>query len=274
MKEPIYKSCFSLKFDNESIEAEWQKQKQKYIRKMNKIISTALFVVSIGISVGISFYFMKFFNDSNLFKVVLFTSYIAAFVYLVNTILSYCVQNIKIIIYVQHINYILFAFLACDFRFPFLNLSQTNAILFYILFNFEILARVVWVLLQLQGFLECFILNSIQIALIWILYAPNFDDSTFMRSMYNILAYTFTLSVVVFFSYILERQQKNAFFFSLTSVKKAEWFMNIFENMNTGFLSIKGDKVSYLNSYLAKKIKKSKQVADYFGQGIKTDGKK
>jgi hypothetical protein len=161
-----------------------------------------------------------------------------------------------------HFIYFLLLFIFVNFRYTIFRVAKINTVVFYFLVIIEITIRLIWVIVGLQSFLECLMLNGFCVVFMWIVYPPVFPKEIFSDGMINYMVYSTALLVCIVFSYVLERQQKLAFYFHWVAEKKAAWLASVFENMNAGFISIRGDKITYINSFLLKqfyKIKSSKE---------------
>ena len=95
--------------------------------------------------------------------------------------------------------------------------------------------------------------------------------------MYTFNQLLITLKIIRYLS-INFRSRGNPFFFYFQrfSDNRANYFVNLFENMNTGFLSIKGNKIVRMNSYLIKKLSKYRSNIEKYNpmsNRNNTDGK-
>jgi c-di-AMP phosphodiesterase-like protein len=114
-------------------------------------------------------------------------------------------------------------------------------------------------MLKIQGFYESFWINLINLVILSIVYPTVFsrqqNDNT---SYYSMLVYSFFIMMTVLCSYFFDRKQREYFFLNLLDKKKAKWLTSVFDNMNNGFLSFKGNSIMYCNSFLFQKLFKSK----------------
>jgi hypothetical protein len=143
-------------------------------------------------------------------------------------------------------------------RFVIMRLGNIDEIILDFYYLLEINFRLIWVLLHVQSFLECFILNTLSILTIWLIVPFIYPADVYNRGMFNFFAYSCALMSVISFAYFLEKNSKKAFYFHWISDKKANWLSNVFENMNSGFVSFRGGRISYINSSLKKQLKKFK----------------
>jgi hypothetical protein len=141
-------------------------------------------------------------------------------------------------------------------RYALTHYTKVDLVLLMFIFSLEILFRLFWVIFGIQGFIENFILTCISIIIAWAIYVPTHFGNELTTSYFNNLGYTLILFVVMLLSYILERQQKNAFYFQIKAKTKTNWLLNVLDNMSTGFLSIRGDTISYVNSFFKNKLEK------------------
>lgn len=54
----------------------------------------------------------------------------------------------------------------------------------------------------------------------------------------------------------MDRQQKLAFYFNWQAEAKAKWLNNVFENLNSGFVSFKDGSINNINSFLKNQVEK------------------
>lgn len=141
-----------------------------------------------------------------------------------------------------------------------IRISKVDISILFFMFLIDIVLRLTWVLLFIQTFIESFLLNMFSIFTIWLTIPFLFPADYYNTAMTNFSSYSCSILVVIGFSYILSRQQKKGFYFNWVADTKANWLTSVFENMNTGFISIKGEKISYINSFMLNQFKKIRNV--------------
>lgn len=256
MKDKIFKSCFNLQFTKKETEAEYENHKCGLIKKYILLYSFLMLLFAFGTSITASIYLEKFYLRVD-FRITTYTSYFISIIYIVFLIISAFVKNPQVLKYMNYVNYYLITFIFVNFRYGLVNWIKVDIIIFYAINTFEIVVRVSWLLIGLLGFLESVLLNTLIILSNWIYYVPiQRDEFTF----YFLIAHTIVYVIVISFSYSCEYQQRKSFYFILVANKKNKWFSNIFENMNTGFISVKDGKIKYINKFMLENLIKIKSI--------------
>jgi hypothetical protein len=273
MEEPIFKNCFTLNYKKLEIENEYHKKRHSQLFALNRYIIISLVLLNI-ISTILTVEFTR--NETKSFWLLIkYTAIISTSLYV--TLLFMCLfsKNVKILRWCHYLAYLLILFTFSNFFNTLSHKLQMSLYLANLIYVLEILLRMCFSIFLIQCFLENIILNGLTCILIWVLYLPALDENVILTATYAQLAYTAIFLVLIGFSYVLEKQQKNAFYFQYTHAKKLEWLTNVFENMNTGFLSIRGDKITYMNSFLQNKINKLKQPLNKinYSKRTSTEGK-
>jgi hypothetical protein len=257
MQEKIFKNCFTLKLNKPEIESGYQRKREGLIRVYNRYIAITVLLISITATTTNAYCYESKNTKTNIF--INFSSYVTTPLYLITFVICFISKNIKVLIWSHYLNYIVFLFTLVSLVTPLLSLKNINIVLIFFLYILEMLFRMVWVLFSIHSFPENLTLNLMTIVLSWMCYLPLVETKELQFTSYNLLAYSVMYLVIIGFSYTVERQQKNAFYFQFTHAKKLEWLTNVFENMNTGILSIRGNKISYINTFLQTKLDKLKQ---------------
>lgn len=263
----IFDSCFKLSFSQKDIESDYSRNKEKSVSSSLKIVSILIFILSCAASTSISFFYADYADLS--FKVLMVISYFITFCYLIFLSLLFCMRkNIRFYKFLNNFNYSVLVFVSINFRYPLIHYLKVNNILFYALMTVETMFRLGFIVVNLITFLENFILNCITLFFIWVVYPPIGDPTTELTNMLLLLACSMDVLLVILFGYFLERQRKMAFYYSFTANRKAQWLLNILDNLNNGFISIKNKKIAYINSYMLNKIENYKsnykdQVMDF-----------
>jgi hypothetical protein len=256
MNDKIFRGCF-LEFSNKEVEEDFQKMKDEKFTYFNKWIMAFSLCSAIAVSIFQAFYYEKY-NEYKIFQFNIITTYLAVFMYTIFLGFCICSKRIKLIRWMHYIHFYFQIFVIMAFRFAIFRIVNVSPILLFFQYFFEIIVRLVWVILFLHSFLESLILNTLSLATVWIVIPCLFPPENFKDEMINTLAYSCVLFSVMGIAFILERQQKLAFYFFWLADKKAKWLTNVFENLNSGFLSIKGGKISFINSFFLTQMKKLK----------------
>jgi hypothetical protein len=258
-EEKIFKSFLNLDYLNNNIEKEHQINRENLIKKYLKYLTIFIGLLSVANSIQISFFF-KYSFSVNFYK-ILCMSYLFTAVYIVFTTLVFVYsENTKFSKIINFLNYYFLVFIFINLRFPLTRFTEVNLIFFFSLLCLELIFRLVWANMGILTFKQHLILNFISIISIFSVYVPSSSDNERFKSLILMLAITFTLIVSIIFSYFLERHMKKEFYLNYNDKLKTKWFSNVLENMNTGFLSIKNGKVSYINKFLNEKFRKLKYL--------------
>jgi hypothetical protein len=250
MEEKFFKRWYNLKYVQEEIEVAFNSNKKKNIKKYSRIITTIIFLASCLPSIEISFLF-EFFEQNN-FKMIMCLSYFVNFVTLIMTVTTFLSNNTKVFKIIIYIEYYFIVFIFLNIRYPLVHFLNYDIAIMYLLMWIDAVLRFLWMILEINTFSECFVLNGLSIISIWVLYAPVGDSKTLQRNMILLSTYSSCLIIVILFGNIIERHRKKAFYFQYKAERKAQWLDNVLDNMKTGILSIKGEKISYINKYFEK----------------------
>lgn len=262
MQEKIFTSPLNLKMENKQVESDFQKMKIKKFKFFHFKITLFSFISSLSVMIFQYFLYEKF-QDIKFFKFNLIMNSIATVMYLLLMICSYLTNNIQIMKWIDYFIFYFQIFVIMAFRFAIIRATDASLILLFFEYLIEIIVRLIWVLLFLHSFKESFFLNTLSLVTVWIVVTSLFPEKSFNIEIINTLTYSCVIISVIVIGYILERQQKEAFYFQWQANSKAKWLTNVFENLNSGFVSIKNSKISYVNSYF-KKFLQNLKIIDKF----------
>lgn len=254
MEEKIFSNNFTLRFQKSIIEKEYIEMKEKLHKYYVKYMTMLVFIINIGLIILFSIILKENFHLLN-FKILALSTYVFSFIVLSAFIISLALSNnSKILNLINNIDYFILFFLMTNLYFVVGEFLGGIPMITYLLMGTEMIIRLVWVLLGLQGFLESFVLIIIAIIFEWVLYG-NIPTKIPMKDLHLFNGtHSIIMLYVLIFSYFMIKQQKVSFFFFKNANAKAEWFSSVLENINTGYLIIKNGKVFYVNSYLYSKL--------------------
>jgi hypothetical protein len=250
MGEKIFNHWYTLKYSQEKIEVEFNLNKEKLIKKYIRMITIIIFLASCGPSIEISFLF-NFYQKNN-FLMIMSVSYVVNFMYFIMAITTFISKNLKILKIIIYLDYYFMVFIFINTRYPLYHFLNYDIIIFYLFICVELILRVLWMMCGVNTFLEFLTLNVLSIISTWVFYAPVGDPNTPQKNTIVLSVYSFSFIIVTLFSYLIKRHQKNAYFFQYRAEKKVQRLDNVLDNMKTGILSIKGEKITYINNYLEK----------------------
>ena len=253
--EKIFKSWINLSFCNEQFELSYRKIKDEKIKSTIKTYTLLILILAIIASITDSFFYKYY--DLVGFKVTTFTSYGLIVLYIIIYILSLKCEKMLYLRLINYTNFFIMYFVSLTFRYPLVHYTSSNIIIFYNLLLVEIIGRLIWVSHGVLGFAETIIIIILTIITIWSMLLSSLLAG--IDEVYGFLlvsSYSMMIVLCLLFAYFFERSQKQYYFYYFLGEKRNLWFNNIFDNMHTGLLSIKGQNLTYINSFLFEKILK------------------
>jgi hypothetical protein len=240
----------------------------------NKAILVFSVFISLGISILNSFY-LESFSLNKMYKFDFIIMYLLFFTFLIFFIVGLMCKNIKVIKFIHFGNFYLQIWVLICLRYTMITLVKLDSNIIFYMYLIDINLRLAWVLLFLHSFVESLILNFLSILTIWLTIPFLYTSDQFITEISIYVAYSSCKLVVIFFSYIISWQQKRAFHFHWIADQKANWLTSVFENMKSGFVSIKGGKITYINSFMLNQFKKIKtdSFKDNFTKELKTNNR-
>jgi hypothetical protein len=270
MPELIFNSCFDLTIRNKEIEADFQNLRDKRILFLNLKIIIFSFVSSLATMIFQYFYYKEC-EQLQFYKFNVIMCSITSGLYLIFISFCFVYKNIKVFRWINYIIFYLQIFVIIAFRFMIFRVANMSSILLFVEYLIETIVRLTWVVFLIHSFLESIILNMMSLITVWIIIPLLIPEDFYKDEMVNTLNYSFVIFSVVIIAYFLERQKKEAFYFNWKSDKRAKRLTNILENLNSGFVSFKRDKITLINPYFKKILKffnskqdKNKEIDPYF----------
>lgn len=249
MNERIFYNRIKLNFQEKEAESDYQIKKDKILNLCIRHVILFSLVSSLAVAIFQIFYFDKA-KSLILYKFNLISSFSASLIYTIFILLSFFIKNSRVYKWFHYIVFFYQIFVIISFRFTIIRIVEAPSILLFLEYLFEILVRLTWVVFNLQSFSESFMLNTLSLVAVWIV-IPNLYPEIYLKDeLYFTMAYSFVLVSVIIIAYILEKQQRIAFYYQWKADRKAQWLTNVLENLNSGFMSIKEGKVTYINSFL------------------------
>jgi hypothetical protein len=249
MPEPLFENNFHLKLAIKKIESEYQNMKDSKL----SCFSTPIILLSIIFSWATMIFQYVFFQQNeknNFFKLNLVMTTITSLMYMIMILIATISKNIKV---KRWINYLIFYFqvyVIIAFRFVIFQVLNVTPIFLFLEYTIEIVVRLFYVIASIHSFLESLVLNFISLSTVWILITLLIPEQFYKEEMKNTANYTLIIIFVVAISYFLERQQKEAFYYRWQADAKVRRLTNSYENLTSGFVSVKNGKISFFNKYL------------------------
>lgn len=139
--------------------------------------------------------------------------------------------------------------------------SSINVAFLNLAYFFDVNVRLMWSSYYILSFYEIITLNILSIVTLFSI-VPNIStEENLSKDLEALRNYVYFLSFSSTFVYILERQLIICFYCNWIAEKKAKWLSNVFNNMNSGFVSLKGDKIAFINNFLLKYLKNNKSLS-------------
>jgi hypothetical protein len=246
--ENIFRNHLDLRFSNKKIESDYQSNKDKKLLVLFHPISIFSFISCVAIVIFQYFYYDEY-ESVNMFKFNLISTCVASCLYTLLIILVVYKKDVKTKTWIIYIIFYFQIFAIMAFRFTIFRLAKVSSILLFLQYLFEIIVRLLFVIFFLHSFLESLILNLISISTVWIVVSILIPDEYHDDEIKNTLIYSLVIIGFVLVSYVIEQQQKRTFYFQWKSDNKARWLTNVFENLRSGFVSVKNGKINYINSF-------------------------
>jgi hypothetical protein len=258
----MFVSKLNLKFRNEKTEKDFQKMKETKFLIFNKWIVLFSFISAVAVAILQSTNFEKF-EEYVFFRFNIIMNFIAIFIYFIFVFFACFSKNLKILRWIHYFIFYFQIFVIMAFRFENFKILKSASTLIFFQYLIEMFVRLVWVILYLHSFLESLILNSLVILTVWLTIPFMYPTENFEDEMITSLAYSCVLFMVMAIAYIIEREQKKAFYFLWQADSKAKWLTSILDNLNSGFVSIKNGKIKYINSFFINHLEKLKLTSKF-----------
>jgi hypothetical protein len=274
MEEKIFKSALWLSLNNSETESQYKKKRNKQIIRLMPYYSLFFLLLAIGATIVMSVYFEKE-KNTLAFEIRAFAMYISCLFFLILSFVSFLFKNESIQMWVNYLIYF-FTFLThTNYRYAVTHFTSADASVYNLLVSVEMILRLTWIIFGLLGFCEMGILNFVTATVQWSIYFPiGYDSEDFMSYFFFRLVHSILLGFLTIFSYFYEKKDKTSFHYLYSFESKYDWFNNIFDNMNTGFLSLKGNKISYINNSFFQTIHKIGPIRDLIESDISETGVK
>lgn len=250
----IFLNFWQSRFRNPETELDYQKMRDDKLKEYKKIILCSLLLKSVCCSVFNSF-FIEYFNTSNVTKYNFISCYFTTVIYLILLLFGWNSNKTRYLRWILYIIYFFKVLFINSTRSIILTCSNINIVFLNFAYFLELNCRMMWATYYLLSFYELLLLNFLSLAAIFSIvpYISHFETN--IKGLEDLKTYVFILTFVSSFCYVLERQLRISFYYSWTAEKKAKWLSNVLNNMNSGFVSLKCDKIAFINIFLLKYLK-------------------
>lgn len=259
MSDDVFKRWINLKFNEVDVELDFIKMKDK---KLSLFIRPAVIfslMSSVAVSTFISFYIESFITLT-FFQFCLIASWAASFIYFIFLVSLFFTKKLNVYRWMNFFFFYFQIFVIISVRFAFLKIVKVSSIMIFFEYFLEIFIRLFWVILYLQSFLECLILNILSLVTVWIVIGSMYPVESLSEEIIITLAYSVVMFSVIGIAWIVERQQKLSFYFKWKAEKKASWLTKVLDNLNSGYILIKKGKINYINSFLLTLLNRLNQL--------------
>jgi hypothetical protein len=189
-------------------------------------------------------------EDIKLFKINVIMTTIASIIYVFMLFVGTRTKNIKILRFINYFIFYFQIFVIIAFRYAIFRVVSVTPLLLFLEYLFEIVVRLIWVVGFIHSFVESLLLNLMSVTTVWLIIPFLIPEQFYDDEIKNTLNYSLVIIAVIAISYVLEIQQKEAFYYRLQADAKVKRLTNSFENLKSGFVSLKNGKISFINKHL------------------------
>ncbi len=254
-EEKIFSNWFTLNYSQRSVQEKFREKQEREFIYFNKWFAFMMLLAAIAASIVNIILRDK--SDTLSFRFVKFCSWVVNFLVLVIFIVCCWVKNVKVLIWMHYINYVLFIFSAANFRYPIVNFVYSSSGFLMILFlNVEILYRLTWVIYNMLSFFEYVFLNLACVTIIWVYLYTTSDPVKANTTVFNFISYSIQFLLITGLGHIIQRQSKIAFYYQIKSQNQMDEYEEIFTKILSGFVKVENSKVKYMNSVFLNYVKR------------------
>jgi hypothetical protein len=249
MSEAIFENWFYLTLTNKKTELEYQYMRDKKLLFFSTAIISFSMLASWAVMVFQYVYYQQN-EDIKFFKINVSMTTIASIIYVIMLVIGVKTKNIKIIRFINYFIFYFQIFVIIAFRYAIFRVVSVTQLLLFLEYLIEIIVRLIWVVGFIHSFIESLILNLMSVTTVWFIIPILIPEKFYNDEIKNTVNYTLVIIAVIAISYLLERQQKKAFYYRLQADAKVRRLTNSFENLKSGFVSLKNGKISFINKHL------------------------
>jgi signal transduction histidine kinase/CheY-like chemotaxis protein len=255
--ESIFESLITLKLKDKYYEQAYQDKRYEHLIKYNIILSSILFTLALVLTVIFALLNNVMLADFSS-MLVTYLHFITTLMIGVNLILSITVKNLYIQGWISYINYLYIILVFSDYRFYFVYVLKVDFLLYCFVFTVEMFFRKVWFFLGIIDFMPGVYLQVITVVMNYIVFFALVP----LQFQFRFSVITGILTITSGIMYFFIREQKRSFYYYLSMKSKYDWFKNVIDNMNSGFISIENQKIQYFNLTMLKLLSYDKNDND------------
>jgi signal transduction histidine kinase len=243
--ENIFESLFTLKFKERLYENIYQKNKEQNIRKYNIIQSGILFLFSLALTIIFSFDFPSMLKN-HVFATI--QQFISTGLITTNLLLTIFITNPRIQRWTTYFSYICISLVFAPYRYWLNFKMEIDIMIICFLFTLESFFRLIWFFLGIIDFIPSVFLHLLSQLMIYGLYFVPVPMNVHFRFGINACILLLTNIIAYFFM----KEHRRSFYYYHSLKDRYEWFKNIIDNMNSGFVVIANEKIQYYNNTFLK----------------------
>jgi signal transduction histidine kinase/CheY-like chemotaxis protein len=245
--ENIFESWLTLKLKDKFYESAYQAKRYQKLKKYNIIMSSILCGISLILTVIFILKLSSLFDEYSS-KYVTLQHFTTTFIVSINLLLSIFIKSKRIQGWITYVNYVFIMLVFANLRFYFVFVLHVDLIVFTLMYSVETFFRKAWFFLGMIDFIPGVYLQIITIVVNYILFFGIIPLQLQFR--FSVNACILMISTCIM--YFLIREQKRSFYYYLSMKSKYDWFKNVIDNMNSGFISVENQKIQYFNYTMVK----------------------
>jgi hypothetical protein len=263
----IFKSSIFLSFDNNNLESEFEAKKNRKFQKYALLQIGFYFLINIVLVTVNALFLTDLFSRATHYRLLLISSYLFLFITTISLALNFFVRRVNILKWSYYITLIVISLNFFNFRFT-INRIVNYQVINWFSVLFELLYKTIQVTVLMISFKEKLLINLTIIILEWSIFFHSVPSE--MKTSW-ILNHIFTSATYLLFSiliYFIDRRLRIAYYYSFKADMNSLWLKGVLENMNGGFLSVKNNRISYINPFLKLIIEET--LPHFFFQACET----
>jgi signal transduction histidine kinase/CheY-like chemotaxis protein len=238
----IFNSYFTLKYNNKEIEEAYQVMLRTNIKRRNIIYTLLILAIAIACNIMLWYVTSIFVR---IFEYIII-SFILTGILLINLILS-ITGNEKINIIISYLNFYLLLYAEVSLRAFVIN-ANADTVLICLVYTIQYLFILTWYYTCTIDFLPGCLITVAKCISLYVVFAP-LSMSLTLQFRFSINQVLMLIVLILSFFYVYEKRK--SFYYFKTAEMSKQWYHNILDNMNTGFMSINNDwDIQYINKSL------------------------
>jgi signal transduction histidine kinase len=246
-KENIFESLITLKFKERLYETIYQQNKDQTIKKYNIIQSSILFLLSLVLTIIFCLDMSTMVERFDL-KYVMILQFVSNGLITIKLLLTIFISNLKIQRWLTYFSYICISLVFAPYRYWLIYWIDIDIMIICFLFTLESFFRLVIFFLGIIDFMPGLYVQVLsQMVNYGLFYIP-----VPMRFHFRFSIYACILLLTNVIAYFYTKEQRRSFYYYHSLKNRYEWFKNIIDNMNSGFVVITNGQIQYYNNTFLK----------------------